>query len=294
MSLKKRKCEIALETGPERISIDLPEGQICESRPRGAPEERWRWGKIIFAVTILTIAGTIGALIPFIAESIASLLVAKDTGAFTGQPVWVVLTANHRRVPETYDRVADLVRQFRAERVLIFARPVSRVEELGIVPSPEKLAVDELERRGIDRELLRVHSAAVFDPWDEIRQLAVMMDHKAVRMIYCVGRFDSRAISGVVRRLVEPEKCALIWIRGLPDPRFDETNWWKSRAGWKALFAGYMGLAQAWLFGEPRKLRLKSVDEYEQWAAAILFGESSLAKPAEESDRKADWAAHRN
>jgi hypothetical protein len=58
-----------------------------------------------------------------------------------------------------------------------------------------------------------------------------------------VGRF-------LLDSVLEPEDARRIHVVAMPDHRFDESNWWKSRLGFKDFFGSFAILAYAWCHGE--------------------------------------------
>jgi hypothetical protein len=50
--------------------------------------------------------------------------------------------------------------------------------------------------------------------------------------------------------VLRPGAVGRVRILGLPSRQYDETNWWKSRIGLRALFCEYVSLLYAWCRGE--------------------------------------------
>ncbi len=250
------------------------ENQSSEASVVPPKLRRISWFSSIISLFLLLagIAGFVRGL-PWVLEGLGRVLVADEPLGEKRESLWIVLPGDHRRQPETYDAVAEIARSAGAQRVVIFSRVPTRVELLGIVPPASELAKSELEKRGLSSESIWIYPVSVFNFWDEARLLKKMVNEPKVSFVVCVGRFGSRAASLVRDWLFHEQARGAVRIRGIPDPRYHEKNWWKNRAGWKALFWNYLSLFQLWLFGEPEKFRPLSVDEYESWAIQLLFGQ---------------------
>ncbi|MCS7237231.1 MAG: hypothetical protein NZ899_03070 [Thermoguttaceae bacterium] len=237
-----------------------------------AREKRGPWARlaIVAAVCVVFALAVLGAR-PILVAVARGVIWEDAITQDLSRPVWVVLTAGHRRVPETYDFVADLAGRFGAKRIIVFSRPLTRVEELGVLPPAGLLACNELRKR-IDLSLhIEAYPGFHVDFWDEARTIASIKAESGKSVVVCVPRFGSRVAKTVLTKVLSPVGGEGIVVQPVPDPRYDENTWWKTRAGWKALFWAYNELLATWLFGEPEKFLPLSVESYESWAEAYVF-----------------------
>jgi uncharacterized SAM-binding protein YcdF (DUF218 family) len=152
-----------------------------------------------------------------------------------------------------YDRAAAFYGEDNSRRILIFEPRPGRLVEIGILPSFETLTRSQLENRRVPREAVTVLGGPVRDGWDEARRLGPwLQQHSGARVVLLSSRFHSRCGHYLLKSVLGAEDATRVAVVAFPDLRYDETNWWKSRAGAKEFFSAWVGLLYAWWQGEAR------------------------------------------
>lgn len=158
-----------------------------------------------------------------------------------------------------HDAVATLFREGALGSVLIRKAPSSRLEQLGVVQSLAEVDRTELVKRGVKPKQIvffRNRSEEFLKEWLEERPTSVVE-------VYC-DRFASRSLRTEIHQLISQKDQQRLRFRPLPDRRFDETNWWRSRTGIMAFSGNVFWLGFVLL--SPRRLPDKPIltpDEYE-------------------------------
>jgi hypothetical protein len=153
-----------------------------------------------------------------------------------------------------FDRAAELLASGRCRGVLIQAGLPDRLAYLGILPTWTELCRRELGRRGVPDERLTVQETAGQRSWDGVRALGDwLMQHPDARLILLVDRFASGGLAYILRQTLRPEHVERVALCALPDRRYDETNWWRSRTGLKAFLTSVLNRVTVRLCGEQRK-----------------------------------------
>jgi hypothetical protein len=145
-----------------------------------------------------------------------------------------------------FDLAAELLASGRCRRVLIQAGPPDRLAFLGILPTWTELCRREFGKRGVREEQLVVQAIKPQRSWDAVRALdGWLAEHPDARLIVLADRFRSGELAYVYRQILSDEHQGRLTVLALPDRRYDESNWWRSRTGIKAFFGtllarGYM------------------------------------------------------
>ena len=165
-----------------------------------------------------------------------------------------------------FDRAAELLSAEPGMRVLILDGGPGRLELLGILPTWPELVERELGLREVSADRLMVRQIEEPWAWDRIRRLdAWMAEHPDEYVVLLTDRFRSGGVDRLYRRLLDPAHYARLTIVGLPDRRYDESNWWRSRTGGKAM-AGALAdrLVLGWLGEQPIPVFDPDPDAYER------------------------------
>jgi hypothetical protein len=104
------------------------------------------------------------------------------------------------------------------------------------------------------------------DLWREAYALQAWMQQKPdARVVLLSNRFDGRRWLHVLDTVLGAERRQRVSICALSDPRCNETNWWRTRSGFKNVFRACVELAYAWR-QEKHASRCvwRSADEYER------------------------------
>jgi hypothetical protein len=172
-----------------------------------------------------------------------------------------------------FDRAAELLASGRCRGVLIQAGLPDRLAYLGILPTWTELCRRELGQRGVPDERLTVQETAGQRSWDGARALGDWLtQHPDARLIVLVDRFASGELAYILRQTLRPEHAARVALCALPDRRYDETNWWRSRTGLKAFLGSVLSGVTVRLCGEQRRPPYDpDPDVYEKRVLRSLF-----------------------
>ena len=193
---------------------------------------------------------------------------------------FLVILGGDRR----FDVAASSTQQQSAQSILILEGPVTNLVRFGILPPDHEIARKTLLEKGVPDERIVILSAERDDWWGIADRLRLLQRrHSDAGITLLVDRFRSRTLrhildveldeNGLPARPVcgpQPKRlrasnaefalgaqtsivCSLenVHVRALRDRRHDETDWWRSRSGWKAVFAGYVALTHTLVFGRP-------------------------------------------
>ncbi len=231
-----------------------------------------RRARLVRVCVVTGVVGLILATSPWWLVGVASILVIDQVSGEPDQgPVWLVLPSGFPKLPEAYDQVANVAERMRAEKVVLIPRVPSRVELLGVVPLGVDLSREELQKRGIPSERIQTLREESTDFWDDVKLISDAVGDQRVAVVVCVGRFESRAARYVLWRVLKPDVFDRVSVAAIRDPRYDETDWWRSRRGWKSLFLGYASLLHAIFLGDPPGWRPMNIEQYEDWAWQYLL-----------------------
>lgn len=160
----------------------------------------------------------------------------------------------------------------RGRQVLLFPGGDSWVCRVGAVEPSHLVALRQLKRCGVPAEQVELLPIEPRTLWDAADQLADWMEeHQALPVGVLTSRFHSREARHVLERTLPASAAARLRVMGLPDRRYDERSWWRSRDGWKAVFQAYLSLAFAVCSGRPGPPRETwDPDVYEQHLRAQL------------------------
>jgi len=174
-----------------------------------------------------------------------------------------------------YDRAGALLRKNPKLRILIVENHPNRLVQAGVLPNGEEVARRQFIARGVPRGHIEIIPGEACNNRQEVRLMAQWLtSHREKQVLVLCDRFHSRYQRSVFDRLLQPEEAAAVRIQAVPDRRFDETNWWKSRIGAKELFRAYVVLALAHCrCGDPDEPIMWNPEEYEQRFRRTLGGD---------------------
>lgn len=177
-------------------------------------------------------------------------------------PAYVLVCSGDRRC----DVAADLYRRRAAEGVLLVEEHPPRLVREGIVPSREALAQRLLADRRVPQDIVTIIPGLARNEWQAARLLAGWIQERPdAHIVVLCDRFDSRRQRHVLAAALRAEQKGMISMRALPDRRFDERNWWKSREGLKAFFKCAVSAAYDYWCAEPAWIPQEwSPDDYER------------------------------
>ncbi len=151
--------------------------------------------------------------------------------------VAIVLGGDHR-----LQRAAALFDERAVSEIWLLERRASYAVSVGILPPKDAVETEQLRQRGIPDGKIRVLSGSMRDVDDAARMIArALRDSPETRAIVLCDRLNGRNVRMVFasvpgQPLVSRGVDSRVGVLGMPNDRFDEGDWWKSRAGWKGVF----------------------------------------------------------
>ena len=164
-----------------------------------------------------------------------------------------------------YDAAADLFRQNPSCHILLVRSALTRLVETGVLPSFETLSRRELAARGLPKNAVSSIARDGFDDWATARALrAWLLDRPAASVVLLCGRLRSAHLRHVLNVVLDSSQAARVRLRALRDRRYDETNWWMSRSGYKGFGMEWLRQFGAWCVGgDHQPPPLHTADDYE-------------------------------
>lgn len=151
------------------------------------------------------------------------------------------------------DEAARWYREAQGRQILLLEPWSSRLVETHIVPSFEELARRELGKRGVPRGDIHLIPGQARDAWERACLLkAGLQKRPESTVVLLCDRFHSAQTRSVLNRVLAPAEADRVRVQGPPGSRYDENDWWKSRAGTKGCLFGWLGRVYAWGYGEGR------------------------------------------
>ncbi|MEK6238625.1 MAG: hypothetical protein N2C14_28230 [Planctomycetales bacterium] len=189
-------------------------------------------------------------------------LLTRDDAGETGE--FIVLASGNIQDLRRYDMAAELIASGEATKVLLIPGLPTRIQELGIAPTSEQLSRDELARRDVSPDVVWVYQQDPDRPRTDPQLLGDWLDeHPLARVTVLCDRFESGSFGWRCRSVTSPDAASRIQVRSLTGVAVDETNWWKSRGGWKLFGQSWFRWFHSYWFGErPRRRADWDPDEY--------------------------------
>jgi hypothetical protein len=170
----------------------------------------------------------------------------------------------------SYDTAARLLggtknaKAFRG--ILVVEFQPGRLEQIGAVPTFVELTRRELTARGVPQRAVSVlHSDACGD-WSTARALSGWLRERpdATIVLLC-DQFRSAHLRYALDRVLDSTQSQRVRVHPLPDRRYDATNWWKSRCGFRAFGFAWLIRIHGWLYGDTAAQPLTAdADGYER------------------------------
>jgi hypothetical protein len=188
----------------------------------------------------------------------ACTFIAEDSDA---EAAWLV--------PLSGDSVDEHVaRRWRAmpgTQVLLFERAPDRLVSVGVLRPWADAHRSTLLARGVAAPAVEVLPEETRSDWDCARGLRGWLEaHPGSDVALLCDRFGSRRLRVILDRVLGPV-APRARIVALPDRRYDETNWWRTKEGVVGCWEALAGLCFTWLAGEgERPAPLRDPDAYEQ------------------------------
>lgn len=217
-------------THGDRVRASSPQsvsffGRLALSGPAEASKilslsPRCRW---FYAPAAVVLAAAV--FHPLLLRGAAAVLIA-DEGA-SGADHVVVLWCER-----CFDRASELYREGDATRLHYIEPTSERLVSLGISPSWGELCVAELGRRGVPRQSISEIPGPAREPWGFAHSLhAWLRDNPESKVRVLCSRLESGAVRFAFSSVLTSEEFERVGFLCPADPRFDETDWWRSGAG---------------------------------------------------------------
>lgn len=217
-------------------------GDTTSGNTTSSDATAWRPRRWLFAIVLLLAAGVV--LHPPLLRGLACLLIA-DEGSHDADHVVVLWCEG------CFDRAGELYRENQAAQFHYIEPTSERLVSLGISPSWGKLCVAELGRRGVPPQAISEIPGAAREPWGFAHSLHTWLDdHRETRVLVLCNRLESGAVRFAFSAILSEAEFARVGFWCPPDPRFDETDWWRSGAGRRELATALFSRVYFRLHGE--------------------------------------------
>jgi hypothetical protein len=164
-----------------------------------------------------------------------------------------------------FDEAVALFHQNPSCHILLIRPAPTRLAETGILASFETLGRRELAARGLPQNAIQSISSDGHDDWAKARALrAWLLDRPTATVVLFRDRLGSAHLRYVLNIVLDSPQAARVRLRALPDRRYDETNWWLSRCGYKGFGMAWLLQFRAWCTGGDHQPPPRySADDYE-------------------------------
>lgn len=153
-----------------------------------------------------------------------------------------------------------------AKNILLIESRPSRLTELGIMNKPSEEARDKLTELGVPQDKISIVQGDNTGEWRGIHILKQwLLQHPEASAAIICDRFGTRCVGYTLDQVLDESDRRRVQIVALRDRRYDESNWWLKRTGWKVVFNAYFDLGYAVLVGEDESQEpVLDPDEFEQ------------------------------
>lgn len=209
---------------------------------------RWgsipRWGRAALIV---------GAALAALWLARVPLLVAVASALDVGEEprradlIFVLGGGVEHRVP----RAAELYHAGYASMILVPPVVDTRASALGLIPNETEIAVGLLASAGVPSANVAVLPSAegrVSSTTAEGERLRAYVEERAVsRLLVVTSSYHTRRARWAMRRALGDLPVEVVMV-GVPDPEFDETNWWRRETGMLRVLEEYLKFAHNWVY----------------------------------------------
>lgn len=238
---------------PSESPNDGPAPALAD--PASLPRRR-RWLRRLLVLAILVV-GLYLCRVPIL-RGLAGWLVITEP---VSKPTAVLLLTF-----DGFAQAAELRQTCPDCQVIVVEYPPSRLVRMGILPSSFTQAKAIARRTGIPETGVSALEVSSGGTWDVARRLdRWLAEHPDADIaVYC-SRFEGRRVRFIYHAVLKPEAAARVHVQGVPNGRYDETNWWQLKEGKLNLFNACVVLAHTWLVGDDRAEETPwDPDQYEQ------------------------------
>lgn len=164
-----------------------------------------------------------------------------------------------------YSLAATMLEDRTTKRILLIESRPSRLTELGITQKQSEVALEKLIELGVPSEDISIAEGDFAGDWRGVRILKQWLrKHPRENVAVISDRLGSRWVRYTLDRILDESDRKRVHIVALRDRRYDESNWWLKRTGWKVAFNAYFDLGYAVVCGEDEKPPFLSADEFEE------------------------------
>lgn len=216
---------------------------------------RRRW----FSLLLLAIIVTVAIFHRTLLQGVAELLIVDQTPPTVDA---VVILGGDGRHPVA----AIMLEGGTANSILLIEPPPTRLTELGIIEKRSEAARRKLVELGVAQDRIVVVQG---NPEQDPRAFRILSDwlgqHPNTKVAVLCDRFGSRWVRYTLDNVLDERDRRRVHVVALRDRRYDESNWWSRRTGWKVVFNAYFDLAYAVCCGEDEaQPPMLDADEFER------------------------------
>lgn len=211
------------------------------------------WKRLFFRRRILVLGLVLALLVLFhgpILRTVACWMVVE-------QPVQTADAVLVLGETPSFNEAARLYREGETRHVLLPEVPLGRLQKMGIIPSSVAIARQELIRLGVPNHAINIlPGGPVWDLADRVDNW--LKEHPQANLALLCNRFESRNVFYIMHKVLNQDSCARIHIQALPNPYYDESNWWRTKEGTMDLVNGLLSFGYVWFNG-------KDSSEWQDW-----------------------------
>ncbi|MGQ9820244.1 MAG: hypothetical protein ACUVQK_00140 [Thermogutta sp.] len=192
----------------------------------------------VLGAVLILVVGTRGY---WLSAATAPLLARPITPDFAPTVIWIHSVDGHS-LPgqDTLNLLADLQRQHTAEIVVTVGRR-SRVVEIGALPPMDEIVRRAAARRGIPHDRIVAVPYRGRQLWGAAEWMqSYLTQRPEARVLFLCETFAGAAAERVLDSTLDADCRGRVAVLEVPDRRFDTKEWWRTRAGVKALMTGYL------------------------------------------------------
>lgn len=204
----------------------------------GSRRPRFFAAAVLTAAVLILAVGTRGYWLPAAA---APLLARPIPPHFAPRVIWIHSGDGHS-LPgqDSLNLLADLQRQHAAE-ILVTVGRRSRVVEIDALPPMEEIVRRAAARRGIPPDRIVGVPYRGGQLWGAAEWMqSYLTQHPEARVLFLCEAFAGAAAERVLDATLDADCRGRVAVLAVPDRRFDAREWWRTRAGVKALMNGYL------------------------------------------------------
>jgi hypothetical protein len=241
--------------GHVSVNVRATTGSDLRSPAEGPPRRRRKWGRWLVTLLILALVTH-----PWWLQACGRLLVVEEP--FERADVVIVQDGDHR-----FQRAAELFGSGRVSSIWVVRRNESYAEAARIVPAAYAIGCELLRAAGAAGEQIVVLPGSAREVEDAARIVRASLERSpGTDAVLLCDRFRSRNVRKIYEQILEDDLSQRVRVMGLARDDCDETNWWKSRTGWKEVLFGGLELGFTVLVGVegPPTERSFDPDEFER------------------------------